>query len=280
MCIFINENKACTMHNKWLIAVYVLLFSLCGNAQTTDDLLDPEKAFAVSVAVAADGQSLAVKWDIAKDYHLDGDSLRVTSASPGVILGEESRKKGPIVFDKGLKKMTEVLTGSTVMDIPLISAPMNFEIEVGNQGCSDAGVCYFPMTQTFQIALPAAVARQGAQNVASKAADTSATNQAAGAIETPDEESRVASALGSGSLVKVVMLFALLGLLLAFTPCVLPMVPILSSIIIGQKGEMTRGRGFALSASYSLGMAVVYTSLGVAAGLAGEGLAAALQTPA
>jgi len=281
MCIFINENKACTMHSKWLIAVYVLLFSLCGNALAADDdLLDPEKAFAVSVAVAADGQSLAVKWDIAKDYHLYGDSLRVTSASPGVILGEASRKKGPIIFDKGLKKMTEVLTVSTVMDIPLISAPKNFEIEVGNQGCSDAGVCYFPMTQTFQIALPAAVAKQGAQNGASKAADTSATNKTAGAIETPDEESRVANALGSGSLVKVVMLFALLGLLLAFTPCVLPMVPILSSIIIGQKGEMTRGRGFALSASYSLGMAVVYTSLGVAAGLAGEGLAAALQTPA
>src|SRR3989338_2938997 len=101
------------MHNKWLIAVYVLLFSLCGNALAADDLLDPEKAFAVSVAVAADGQSLAVKWDIAKDYHLYGDSLRVTSASPGVILGEASRKKGPIIFDKGLKKMTEVLTVST-----------------------------------------------------------------------------------------------------------------------------------------------------------------------
>lgn len=266
------------MHSKWLIAVSVLLFSLWGNAQAADDLLDPEKAFAVSVAVAADGQSLAVKWDIAKDYHLYGDSLRVASASPGVILGEASRKKGPVVFDKGLNKMTEVLTGSPVMDIPLISAPMNFEIEVGNQGCSDAGVCYFPMTQTFQIALPAPVARQGIRNAASKAAaDTSAT---ASAIETPGEDSRVASALGSGNLVKVVMLFTLLGLLLAFTPCVLPMVPILSSIIIGQKGEMTRGRGFALSASYSLGMAIVYTSLGVAAGLAGEGLAAALQTPA
>src|SRR3989338_7833370 len=118
MCIFINasirKNKACTMHSKWLIAVYVLLFSLCGNALAADDdLLDPEKAFAVSVAVAPDGQSLAVKWDIAKDYHLYGVSLRATSASPGASRGEASRKKGPIVFDKGLKKMTEVLPGST-----------------------------------------------------------------------------------------------------------------------------------------------------------------------
>ena len=73
--------------------------------------------------------------------------------------------------------------------------------------------------------------------------------------------------------------FALAGLLLSFTPCVLPMVPILSSIVLGQGGAGSRGRGLALSAAYSLGMALVYTAMGVAAGLAGEGLAAALQTP-
>ncbi len=78
-------------------------------------------------------------------------------------------------------------------------------------------------------------------------------------------------------------LFAVLGLLLAFTPCVLPMVPILSSIIVGQSARdapMSRARGLSLAAAYSLGMAIVYTAMGVAAGLAGEGLAAALQTPA
>jgi len=268
------------MYRKWLIAACAL-FILCGNTQAADDLLDPEKAFAVSVAASVDGQSLSVKWDIAKDYHLYGDTLRVASTSPDVILGKPNREKGPIVFDKGLNKMTEVLTGSPVMDIPLISAPKDFEIEVSNQGCSDAGVCYFPMTQTFKVALPAAVAKQGNQGaVDNGAATVSIANETAGAIETPSEDSRIASALGSGSLIKVALLFILLGLLLAFTPCVLPMVPILSSIIIGQKGEMTRSRGFALSASYSLGMAIVYTALGVAAGLAGEGLAAALQTPA
>lgn len=267
------------MFKKWLIAACVL-FVLCGNTQAVDDLLDPEKAFAVSVTASADGQSLAVKWDIAKGYHLYGDSLRVASTSPDVILGNANRKKGPIVFDKGLNKMTEVLTGSPVMDIPLVSAPKNFEIEVSNQGCSDAGVCYFPMTQTFKVALPAAVARQGSQDAAGKGTATVPIKDDTANPETPSEDNRIASALGSGSLIKVVLLFTLLGLLLAFTPCVLPMVPILSSIILGQKGEMTRGRGFALSASYSLGMAIVYTSLGVAAGLAGEGLAAALQTPA
>lgn len=275
------------MFKKWLMAACVL-FALCANTQAADDFLDPEQAFTVSVAANADGQSIAVKWDVAEGYHLYGDSLRVTSTSQGVILGEANRKKGRIVFDKGLDKMTEVLTGSPVMNIPLVSAPRNFEIEVSNRGCSDAGVCYFPTTQTFKVALPSAVTRQSDQGGADKvaagkneaAAPAETTeNKPAQAIAAPSEDSRIASALGSGSLVKVAMLFILLGLLLAFTPCVLPMIPILSSIILGQKGEMTRGRGFALSASYSLGMATVYTALGVAAGLAGEGLAAALQTP-
>ncbi|MBV6322915.1 protein-disulfide reductase DsbD [Duganella violaceipulchra] len=87
------------------------------------------------------------------------------------------------------------------------------------------------------------------------------------------------AALKSGKLLVILPLFALLGLGLSFTPCVLPMVPILSSIIVGEGANSSRGRGLLLSVTYSLGMAIVYTALGVAAGLAGEGLAAALQNP-
>jgi thiol:disulfide interchange protein DsbD len=90
--------------------------------------------------------------------------------------------------------------------------------------------------------------------------------------------SGIASLLGGGRLLAIVPAFVLLGLGLAFTPCVLPMVPILSSIIVGE-GQVPRSRGFILSLAYSLGMAIVYTVLGVAAGLVGEGLAAALQNP-
>ena len=86
-------------------------------------------------------------------------------------------------------------------------------------------------------------------------------------------------ALQSGRFWTVVGVFFVLGVLLSFTPCVLPMLPILSSIIAGSSQRPTRLRGLALASSYSLGMALVYTALGLAAGLAGEGLAAALQTP-
>ncbi|MDR7048215.1 thiol:disulfide interchange protein DsbD [Duganella sp. 3397] len=94
-----------------------------------------------------------------------------------------------------------------------------------------------------------------------------------------NDSSRLEAALKTGSLLVILPLFALLGLGLSFTPCVLPMVPILSSIIVGEGDRSNRKRGLLLSVTYALGMAIVYTALGVAAGLAGEGLSAALQNP-
>jgi thiol:disulfide interchange protein DsbD len=88
----------------------------------------------------------------------------------------------------------------------------------------------------------------------------------------------VRDTLRGGNLVAIAFAFLGFGLLLAFTPCVLPMVPVLSSIIVGQQ-DVSRGKGLALAVAYSVGMVAVYTAMGVAAGLAGEGLAAALQTP-
>ncbi|WP_070361186.1 protein-disulfide reductase DsbD, partial [Duganella sp. HH105] len=101
----------------------------------------------------------------------------------------------------------------------------------------------------------------------------------AAAAAPADDAGRLAAALKSGKLLVILPLFALLGLGLSFTPCVLPMVPILSSIIVGEGERSSRTRGLILSATYSLGMAVVYTVLGVAAGFAGEGLAAQFQNP-
>lgn len=126
-----------------------------------------------------------------------------------------------------------------------------------------------PVTATAQVAdSPATPAP------AAPIAPTTATAAAA-----PSDMSSIAAVLEGGRLLVIVPAFVLLGLGLAFTPCVLPMVPILSSIIVGEGKNVGRGRGFLLSLTYSLGMAIVYTALGVAAGLAGEGLAAALQNP-
>jgi len=111
------------------------------------------------------------------------------------------------------------------------------------------------------------------------AASAAAAPAAVASAAAPSELSGIASLLQGGRLLAIVPAFILLGLGLAFTPCVLPMVPILSSIIVGEGKGVHRSRGFVLSLAYSLGMAIVYTALGVAAGMLGEGLAAALQNP-
>ncbi|MYN40568.1 protein-disulfide reductase DsbD [Duganella sp. FT109W] len=103
--------------------------------------------------------------------------------------------------------------------------------------------------------------------------------QAAAPVAPVNDAGHLEAALKSGKLLVILPLFALLGLGLSFTPCVLPMVPILSSIIVGEGENTTRSRALALSVTYALGMALVYTALGVAAGLAGEGLASTLQNP-
>jgi thiol:disulfide interchange protein DsbD len=117
-------------------------------------------------------------------------------------------------------------------------------------------------------------------------AGANATSSAPGSAEgsspapaNPASSGRLAQLLGGGQLLLIMPAFLLLGLGLAFTPCVLPMVPILSSIIVGEGAGAHRARAFLLSVAYSLGMALVYTALGIAAGLIGEGLAASLQNP-
>ena len=118
-----------------------------------------------------------------------------------------------------------------------------------------------------------------APNEALSVAPSAVSAALAASADKPSELSGINSILHGGRLLAIVPAFVLLGLGLAFTPCVLPMVPILSSIIVGEGGKVRRSRGFVLSLTYSLGMAIVYTLLGVAAGLIGEGLAAALQNP-
>jgi thiol:disulfide interchange protein DsbD len=124
----------------------------------------------------------------------------------------------------------------------------------------------------------ASTAPAATSSAAPAAGSPAAGSPAAGSPAAGSDLSAIASLLGGGRLLAIVPAFILLGLGLAFTPCVLPMVPILSSIIVGE-GQVPRSRGFILSLAYSLGMAIVYTALGVAAGLVGEGLAAALQNP-
>lgn len=245
-----------------LISLALLLLFVAAPAHAEEDYLAPEKAFQFSARMA-DAATVEVNYAIAPGYYMYRE--RFGFKTEGAELGEAQIPQGKIKFDETFQKDVESYRQSVTIRIP-VEASGPFKLTATSQGCADAGLCYPPMDSVASLD-PAVIA-----GPSTPAAPPSADGG-------DSEMGQIAASLQSGKLLVILPLFLLLGLGLAFTPCVLPMVPILSSIILGGKGKVSRGRGLALSAIYSLGMAIVYTSLGVAAGLAGEGLAANLQNP-
>jgi len=256
-----------------------------------DEFLDPAQAFRAGVRVRV-AQTIELRCDVAPGYHLYRDRIVITPLVGAATLGEPVLPHGEPEFDEAFGKTVETLRGAVLVQLPLRSASRDFGIALSYQGCADKGLCYPPQNAgiTARVkggalkqvtwlpdGLPATMAPATTTGIATAPAVTTATAAAAAPASAEPAGGRVESALRSGNLLTVAGVFLVAGLLLSFTPCVLPMVPILSSIIVGTNGPVSRARGFGLALAYSLGMALVYTALGVAAGLAGEGLAAALQ---
>jgi thiol:disulfide interchange protein DsbD len=265
---------------KAFMALVLVLFSAWSRA---GDFLEPEQAFQLRGELV-DAHTVRLTWVIAPEYHLYRDRLSFDGGVGVPVLPAGLRK-----FDTNFNKEMEIYQNKLVVDLPVTgSAP--FTLQVGYQGCADAGLCYSPASQSFHVDPAAqgklktvADAAVSPPTAAQSTAQTTATTAAAANVTPPaapheDDSSLAQRTLQSGSVWRIGLAFLAFGLLLSFTPCVLPMVPILSSIIVGE-GAVSRGRGFTLALAYSLGMALIYTSLGVAAGLAGEGLAGALQKP-
>ena len=259
---------------------------LAGAARAADDdFLDPALAFRFSAAMA-DPQTVSVTFHIADGYYMYRE--RFTFSATNATLGAPQIPAGIVKFDDTFNKNVETYHGSVTIRIP-VQAAGAFTLKAGGQGCADKGLCYSPQEYSARLVATGGMSTAPPTSQPSSliarlqgpapAVDTPAARPAAAAAPpAPSELGGIATVLGEGKLLAIVPAFVLLGLGLAFTPCVLPMVPILSSIIVGE-GASHRWRGLVLSVAYSLGMAIVYTLLGVAAGLAGEGLAAALQNP-
>lgn len=243
-----------------------LFFLVLPTAWAADDFLPPEQAFKVSAQmVAVDRIEVLVR--IAPGYYAYREPLRFTAQ--GAELGTPEVPQGKVKFDENFQKNVETYRNDLRIPMP-VRATVPFKLTVVAQGCADAGLCYPPLTTEIAIDPTQLSPASGAQPAA-KAVPV----QAAGWLD----GSRVDDILRGGRLWQVVLAFFGMGVLLSLTPCVLPMLPILSSLIVGTGQRPSRLRGLGLAAAYSLGMALVYTALGVAAGLAGEGFAAALQTP-
>jgi thiol:disulfide interchange protein DsbD len=283
-----------------LCALLLACFACVPIAQADDDFLPPEQAFRFS-AHMADAHTIVVNYAIADGYYMYRE--RFHFAANGAKLGEPAIPPGKIKYDDTFQKNVETYHNGVEIRIP-VEAAGPFTLKATGQGCADKGLCYPPQEASAQLAPGAGSAPQtsiplgqgGSFAFPGQAAqpapqvDTAAPAPAAPApapaaprstapSAAPSELSGIAALLQGGRLLAIIPAFILLGLGLAFTPCVLPMVPILSSIIVGEGKHVHRTRGFVLSVAYSLGMAIVYTALGVAAGMLGEGLAAALQNP-
>lgn len=244
-----------------------------------EEFLEPEKAFRFSASMIGKG-AIEVGFDIADGYYMYRE--RFAFAAEGAQLGIPELPQGKVKFDETFQKDVETYRGDFRIRIPVEVSASNSAVtlRVTSQGCADKGLCYPPQESVIHLTPGGG---SGLLSVIQAArAEVSAPDHTAAAVTNvapPSEMGRLEGALKSGRLLAILPLFFILGLGLAFTPCVLPMVPILSSIIIGEGKRPTRTRGFLLSLSYAVGMVIVYTALGIGAGLLGEGLAANLQNP-
>lgn len=255
-----NVSIFLVLHNAALrvlgLAGLALLFLSASPALADDNFLSPEQAFKFSARM--EGNEAVLSYEIAPGYYMYRE--RFVFEARGATTGTPEMPPGTVVYDETFQKNVETYRGTLTIRVPM-TGNGRFTLVATSQGCSDKGLCYSPMTSSATL-----VANGGAPDLAAPPAGR--TGAPAGRIET---------ALFSRDLALILPMFLLLGLGLAFTPCVLPMMPILSSIIVGRGVQGSRMRGLGLSFSYSLGMALVYTAMGIAAGLAGQGLAAALQ---
>ena len=276
--------RALLRHCLMFLATALLLLGWQAAAQADTEFLEPEKAFVFSAQMAA-SDTLELRYKVAPGYYMYRERFGITISPAGATtLGEAVYPKGEVKYDPTFEKDMEVFHKDVVIRVPVGAGNQPFTLTLTGQGCADAGLCYPPMDSSVKLTPVAggyAVAGGAATGGASSSASTSSTSSGGlGALFTAGDTG-LADALGGLGWIKTAGVFLVLGLLLAFTPCVLPMIPILSSIVLGGVAQPrpSRGRGLALAATYVLGMSVVYTALGVAAGLSGAGLAAWLQTP-
>ncbi|MGB5333672.1 MAG: protein-disulfide reductase DsbD [Woeseiaceae bacterium] len=215
-----------------------------------------------------DGNTVEVGIRVVPGFYLYKDKISVRSLSDDAKAGRLDLPKGKMKNDEYFGEM-EVYLDSMLAPLAIARATpeaMDLELELKYQGCAEGGLCYMPQTRVITVSLPEASAVSDLSALSSNTAPVS-------------EQARLAQIITGSSIWVTIGLFFLAGLGLAFTPCVLPMVPILSGIIAGEGDDVTPMRGFTLALSYVLGMALVYTGAGIVAAAAGLQLQATFNQP-
>jgi len=251
-----------------------------------DDILTPEQAFQFFAEVA-NGQQLKLRWNIADGTYLYRDKFKIDLAADGVSMGEfelpEAKIKHDSVKPDGTIGDVAVFLHEIDLPIPLLRSNTNateISLSARYQGCADIGICYPPASKTIKLQLPA-VDAASAETTTPTAADEPPGQPATPSATEPEasEQDQITTLLEGSSSWLIMISFFGIGLLLAFTPCVFPMIPILSGIIAGQGERITTRKAFTLSMVYVLAMAATYTIAGVMAGLFGSNIQTAFQNP-
>ena len=234
-------------------------FGAFGNADSkfvpVDEAFEP-------ILTAIDSNRVEVAIRVQDGYYLYKEKISAEANSDIAKAGVLKLPNGESKTDQYFGEM-EVYYQDVFGELPIARATphaMDLAIQLKYQGCADGGICYPPVTKILGVSLPQATADAALSAVGSSQALP------------VSEQAKLAQIISGSSLLVMVVTFFGAGLLLAFTPCVLPMVPILSAIIAGEGNKVTTGRGFSLSLSYVMGMSLVYTAAGVSAAAAGAGL--------
>ena len=259
-----------------------------GSKQPT--FLPPDKAFGLDINVR-DAHTLQANYSVTPGYYLYRNKITFATTNSEVKVTAVNLPKGEIKHDATFGD-TEVFHQSFPAQItlnrPSNSAAISITLNAVYQGCSEQGLCYPPITKTFHIDLPSVTSGPLATPRTTSVAPVESVGLTAAPLpsvqttllSTPvSEGSQIAQLFKGGSFWLIIAFFFGAGLLLSLTPCVFPMVPILSGIIVGRGHKITHRHAFFLSLAYVLGMAITYAAAGVAAGFSGSLISNALQTP-
>lgn len=248
-----------------------------GSAST--ELLPPDEAYRLSVR-ATDADTLVATVTPAPGYYVYRERIKFRIADPpGLAIEDVALPTGDIKDDPNFGKM-EVYHRAVDAVIRLAQGPRpaSIRLHASYQGCNEpSGVCYPPIEKDLTVALVVANTAPAQAETAESTGPTA--GQQAAASEDPSDTGRIRRMFTHGGSWALMVAFFGFGLLLAFTPCMLPMIPILSGIIVGQGAHPTKRHALAVSAAYVAGMAITYAAAGVAAGLAGSLLSPLLQSP-
>ncbi|EGM77568.1 thiol:disulfide interchange protein [Rheinheimera sp. A13L] len=251
----------------------LLSFSLLSQAQSTSVLaalqqdsqfLPVEQAFVMDFRQQDNtaGQSkVQVSFTIADGYYLYKDKFKFVGID--AAFSHPQYPKGVMIHDEYFGE-SEVYFHQVVLDIPLSQLGSEAMLKVRFQGCAEAGLCYPVQTLDIPLIAPASTASASTADAAAALGINPASTDSDTTSSAPvSEQLQLLDKLQTDSTLKALFLFFLLGLGLAFTPCVFPMYPILTSIIVGQGQQLSGKRAFSLSMAYVQGMAVSYSLLGL-----------------